>query len=92
MKFTTPQYQTKPLRTEWCLESEGTSFQGAQATYQTPAQAVAIRANTRQQGTYQAPTETYGATDINSDPDLASYTAGLLEQLRRLRRQMQAGQ
>ena len=87
MKFTSPQYQTKPLRTEWCLESEGSTFQGAQATYQTPGQA-----NTRQQVTYQAPTDTYGATDISSDPDLASYTAGLLEQLRRLRRQMQAGQ
>ena len=66
MKFTSPQYQTKPLRTEWCLEED--------------------------EGGYEQP-DVYQDNSYQEPPPLPSYsadayTADLLEQLKRLRRQM----
>ena len=81
LRFSQPSLQSKPLRTEWCLDEEG-------ETQAAPAGVQPRQTTTRRPEVFEFPQQ-----DVEpvSAPD--EYTGTLLQQLRRLRRRiaMRAG-
>ena len=78
LKFTAGSIQKKPLRTEWCLDEEE---EGGQGGYSAPG------------GGFNQPVYQDNSYQESSIPSYSAdlYTADLLEQLKRLRRQMGQG-